>query len=72
MRQEHDAAHWITVRLLGIIEPCLRGEELLEFYREAMPIVEKGIRDYAVRSQRERSRLRVGESDGTPPEESSP
>ena len=60
MRLEHDAAHRIVQRLLGIIEPCFRGEELHEFYREAMPIVVEGIQDYRICKSREEARLRGG------------
>jgi len=57
-RLERDAAHRIVMRLLRIIEPCFRGDELLEFYRKAMPVVAEGIRRYSVCKGREEDRLR--------------
>jgi hypothetical protein len=36
-RLEHDAAHRITVKLLAVIEPCFRGEELQGFTGRPCP-----------------------------------
>ena len=57
MRQEHDAAHRIAVRILALIAPCLRGEEQQEFYREAMPIIVEGIEEYERKKALEANRL---------------
>jgi hypothetical protein len=56
-RLRHDCAHDTAVRLLRIVAPALRGEEQQEFYREAMPVLLKGLVDYDTRRTREADRL---------------
>jgi len=56
-RHEHDCAHRMAVRLVGIVAPALRGEEQLEFYREAMAVLGEELEAYETRRQREAFRL---------------
>jgi len=60
MRQQHDAAHRIAIRILGLIAPCLREEEQRDFYQEAMPAILAEIEDYDRRRRLEDAHLRGG------------
>jgi hypothetical protein len=65
MQLERDAAHRITLELIRIIDSRFRDEELLDIYREAMPVVIEGICDYAERCDRRAARL--GKTHGNGP-----
>lgn len=66
MRHEHDAAHRIAVGILRIIAPCLRDEEQHEFYREAMPVIVEGIKEYDRKRSLEYGRLSISTKEAPP------
>jgi hypothetical protein len=57
MRQQHDCAHRMAIRLLRLIAPALREEEHGDFYEEAMIVLTEELEALETRRRREADRL---------------